>query len=207
LRILIADDDPVSNRLLSAALAKSGYEVESVQDGQAAWAVLGSKETPRMAILDWMMPGLDGPDVCRRVRARTGGRYAYLLLLTARGEKEDLVEGLAAGADDYLTKPFDSQELHARLRVGQRILDLEESLSGRVGELQDALAHVKQLQGLLPICMFCKKIRDDRTRWQRIENYISTRTDAQFSHSICEACLSAHYPEQAARMRRKGPAL
>ncbi len=203
MRILIADDDPVSNRLLGVTLAKAGYEVESVKDGEAAWAMLSSEETPRMAILDWMMPGLDGAEVCRRVRWRTGGRYAYLLLLTARGQKEDIVEGLAAGADDYLTKPFDPQELHARLRVGQRILELEESLSARVSELQEALAHVKQLQGLLPICMFCKKIRDDRDTWQRIESYISSQTEAQFSHSICGECLREHYPEQAARILRK----
>lgn len=203
MRILVAEDDPVANRLLVATLSRRGYEVDSVTDGEAAWTILAAEPAPRIAVLDWMMPGLDGPEICRRARARPDRRYTYLLLLTARGQAADLVEGLAAGADDYLRKPFDPEELEARLRVGQRILALEDSLRTRVTELEDALAHVRQLQGLLPICMFCKKVRDDRDSWQRIESYISEHTDAQFSHSICDECLRENYPEQARSLARK----
>ncbi len=206
MRILVADDDPVTNRLLAATLSRSGYQVTSVSDGEAAWEILAAEPAPRIAVLDWMMPGLDGPEICRRVRARPHGRYTYTLLLTARGQAADLVEGFAAGADDYLRKPFDPGELEARLRVGHRIVALEESLRARVAELEEALAHVRQLQGLLPICMFCKKIRDDWDSWQRIESYISEHTDAQFSHSICDDCLRENYPEQARSLaRRKAP--
>ena len=127
-KILIAEDDPVSRRVLQAFLAKWGFEVISATDGTEAARVLESDDTPRLAILDWMMPGIEGPELCRRVRQRTDRPYTYILLLTARTQKEDIFRGFASGADDYLTKPFDSQELRARLHVGQRILDLQSHL-------------------------------------------------------------------------------
>jgi len=127
-RILIAEDDPVSRRVLQAFLAKWGFEVISATDGTEAAQVLESDDAPRLAILDWMMPGIEGPQLCRRIRERTDRPYTYILLLTARTQKEDIFRGLESGADDYLTKPFDSQELRARLRVGQRILDLQAHL-------------------------------------------------------------------------------
>jgi len=127
-KILIAEDDPVSRRVLQAFLAKWGFEVISATDGTEAARVLESDDTPRLAILDWMMPGIEGPELCRRVRQRTDRPYTYILLLTARTQKEDIFRGFESGADDYLTKPFDSQELRARLHVGQRILDLQSHL-------------------------------------------------------------------------------
>jgi diguanylate cyclase (GGDEF)-like protein len=127
--VLIADDDPVSRRALEATLSGWGYEVEVVTDGQQALdALLREKNPPRLAILDWMMPGLDGPEVCRTVRARTQGPYSWLLLLTSRKKGSDLIAGLEAGADDYIRKPFDPGELKARLRVGERILALQSQL-------------------------------------------------------------------------------
>lgn len=127
--VLIADDDPVSRRALEATLAGWGYDVEVVNDGvQALGALLRDGEPPRLAVLDWMMPGLDGPEVCRTVRARSQGPYAWLLLLTARKKGSDLIAGLEAGADDYIRKPFDPGELKARLRVGERILALQAQL-------------------------------------------------------------------------------
>ncbi|HXX44613.1 MAG TPA: diguanylate cyclase [Candidatus Acidoferrales bacterium] len=127
-KILVAEDDPVSRRILQAFLAKWGYDVISVVDGTEAAKILAGDDAPRLAILDWMMPGIEGPQVCRRVRERTDRPYTYILLLTARMQKADIFEGLESGADDYLTKPFDAQELRARLHVGQRILDLQSSL-------------------------------------------------------------------------------
>src|SRR4051812_2258789 len=127
--VLIADDDPVSRRALEATLGGWGYEVEVVNDGQQALdALLREKNAPRLAVLDWMMPGLDGPEVCRTVRARSTGPYTWLLLLTARKKGSDLIAGLEAGADDYIRKPFDPGELKARLRVGERILALQAQL-------------------------------------------------------------------------------
>ena len=128
MRILIADDDPVSCRLLDSLLQKWGYEVIAARNGTEAWEVLQAENAPRIALLDWMMPGLDGLEICRRARARSSQPYVYILLLTANDKVGNLVEGLESGADDYLTKPFHPQELKARLRVGLRMLDLESGL-------------------------------------------------------------------------------
>jgi len=128
MKILIADDEPVSRRMLQAMLEKWGYEVVSVQDGEAAWEKLKSPDAPRIALLDWMMPGQNGVDVCRSLRKQRPEPYTYILLLTAKDAKESVVEGLESGADDYLTKPFNPQELKARIRVGLRLLDLEDNL-------------------------------------------------------------------------------
>jgi two-component system, cell cycle response regulator len=127
--VLIADDDPVSRRALEATLAGWGFEVEVVTDGQQALdALLREKNPPRLAVLDWMMPGVDGPEVCRTVRARAQGPYSWMLLLTSRKKGSDLIAGLEAGADDYIRKPFDPGELKARLLVGERILALQSQL-------------------------------------------------------------------------------
>ncbi|HEX4642320.1 MAG TPA: diguanylate cyclase [Candidatus Acidoferrales bacterium] len=128
MRILIADDSLVSRRLLQAMLAKWGYEVVTTEDGDAAWQELRKANAPRMALLDWMMPGQNGVDVCRSLRKLRPEPYTYILLLTAKDAKESVVEGLESGADDYLTKPFNPQELKARIRVGLRLLDLEDNL-------------------------------------------------------------------------------
>jgi diguanylate cyclase (GGDEF)-like protein len=128
MRILVAEDDPVSLRLLQACLVEWGYELTSATNGQKALEVLQAPEAPRLAILDWIMPGKDGTEICREVRKRNKRPYIYILMLTAKGRKQDIVEGLESGADDYLTKPYDPQELRARLRTGRRILDLQEQL-------------------------------------------------------------------------------
>jgi diguanylate cyclase (GGDEF)-like protein len=136
-KVLIADDDPISRRLLETHVAKWGYEAIVAGDGAEAWGMLQREDAPRLAVLDWMMPGMDGPHICREIRRCADRPYTYLLLLTAKSRKEDIVEGMEAGADDFLTKPFDAQELKARLRAAKRILDLEEAL--RVQSLHDAL--------------------------------------------------------------------
>lgn len=128
MRILIAEDSGPSRLALEKTLAKWGYEVLSCRDGNCAWSELQKEDAPRMAILDWMMPGLSGPEICRLVRERLDEQYTYILLLTSRTQKEDLVEGMEAGADDYVTKPFDHQELQVRIHAGKRILDLHAQL-------------------------------------------------------------------------------
>ena len=140
-RILIADDDPLSRRMVEAFLIKAGYEVVVAVDGIDALHILTAENSPSLAILDWMMPGLEGPQICECVRAHLDRPYVYILLLTARSEKNDLLNGLQSGADDYLTKPFDAQELRARLHVGQRILDLQASLIAAREEMRFQATH------------------------------------------------------------------
>jgi PleD family two-component response regulator len=129
LRIVVADDDPLALRLTERVLTRAGYEVVRAEDGLQALEYLTVRNAPRLGLLDWSMPGLDGPDVCRRMRALANHPYAYLILLTSRESRQDLVDGLEAGADDYLTKPCHPEELTARLRAGQRILQLQDKLS------------------------------------------------------------------------------
>jgi sigma-B regulation protein RsbU (phosphoserine phosphatase) len=191
MRILIADDDEVSLLALEAMLRKRGHTVLTAGDGAAAWQILQEAEPPPLAILDWMMPVLDGVEVCRRARAEPKLKSLYLMLLTSRGSREHLLEGLEAGANDYITKPFDRTELEARVNVGIEVVRLQTELKCRVRELEDALANVKQLQGMLPICSYCKKIRDDANCWEQLEGYISRHSEARFSHGICPDCLTA----------------
>jgi DNA-binding response OmpR family regulator len=188
MRILIADDDRFSQQLLQASLSGEGNQIITCAAGDEALRVLTGPESPEIAILDWMMPGLDGIDVCRKVRAMPGAS-TYLILLTAKDHMMDLVEGLAAGADDYIVKPFDPAELHARIAVGARLVGLQRKLAERVAELEAALQRVRLLQGLLPICSYCKKIRNDQNYWEQVEGYISKNTDVRFSHGICPECF------------------
>lgn len=190
MRLLLAEDDNVARTGMEALLSHWGYEVTSVSDGQAAYQLLRREDAPQIALLDWMMPHVDGVDVCRRVREQGSPQPLYLILVTGRGGEEDLITGLDAGADEYLTKPVSPQELRARLQAADRIIELQESLNGRVRELELTLARVKQLHGLLPICMYCKKIRDDRNYWQQVEAYVSAHSEAQFSHGICPDCYT-----------------
>jgi DNA-binding response OmpR family regulator len=200
MKILIAEDDLVSRRLLEATLTRWGFETDVACDGAEAWERLRQPDAPRLAILDWMMPGLDGVEVCRRVRGLGDGNPAYLMLLTAKHTTADLVAGLDAGADDYIAKPFQREELRARVQVGVRVLRLQEALAGRVRELREALANVKQLQGLLPMCSYCKKIRDDSNYWQQVETYLCQHSAARFSHGICPDCWEHVVQPQVKRL-------
>jgi CheY-like chemotaxis protein len=188
MKILIAEDDAVSRRVLEATLTKFGYEVIVAADGAEAWKLLQHEDAPRLAILDWMMPEIDGVEICRRLRRVPNPTPSYLILLTAKSSKEDIVTGLDAGANDYLTKPFDRAELRARVQVGAHVLELQSKLAERVRELEEAVGQVRQLQGLLPICSYCKKIRDEQNYWQRVDTYLSEHTDVMFSHGICPDC-------------------
>ena len=147
MKILVADDDAASRRALEVTLRKWDYEVTTAADGEQAWEILQAAEAPRLAILDWMMPGMDGVEVCRRLRRQSREPYSYILLLTARDDMQDVVQGLDSGADDYLTKPFDPEELRARLRTGRRLL----ALLGSLLSARDALRYqavVDPLTGL-----------------------------------------------------------
>ena len=204
MRILIAEDDFTSRSILSGMLRKFGHEVAETCDGLAALAALTAPDGPSLAVLDWMMPGLDGVELCRRLREVERARPLYLILLTKRDEKRDIVEGLHAGADDYLTKPFDPEELRARIDVGIRVISLQSQLEDKVKELSDALSHIKTLRGIVPICSNCKKIRDDQGYWNQVDAYICKHSEAEFSHGICPECLHALYPDNADQMDADG---
>jgi DNA-binding response OmpR family regulator len=194
MKALIADDDRIVTAKLSRALANWHFDVSLAHDGESAWGVIQT-QAPRLAIVDWMMPALDGLGLCRRIRQDPTTAHMYLILLTSRDSRADVVTGLESGADDYLVKPFDPEELRARLHVGVRVLALQERLADRVAELETAVSTVKRLEGLIPICSYCKRIRSDSNDWEQLESYISEHTDAHFSHGICPPCLAAVYAD------------
>jgi len=201
-RILIAEDDPVSRVLLEAHIRKWGHEPVTTRDGIEAWDALQRADAPRLVILDWMMPGLDGLEVCRRARQADGGRSRYIVLVTARADRRDTLAGLDAGADDYVTKPFDAAELRARVAVGVRVLELHAELAARIGELELALAHVDSLHGILPVCSYCKKVRTDGDSWQQMEAYVSAHSTVRFNHGVCPSCEASIVQPQLQELRR-----
>ncbi|MDQ6911336.1 MAG: response regulator [Verrucomicrobiota bacterium] len=149
MKVIVADDDPISREILSTLLTKWGYQTLITRDGREAMEALRAQTSPAIALLDWMMPGIDGIEVCQRVRE--AGKPVYILLLTSRSGKEQVVEGLNAGADDYLIKPFDPDELQARIRVGVRILELQVTLSARVTQLEALALENHQLKLQIPL--------------------------------------------------------
>lgn len=159
MKILIAEDDPISRRILEANLRAWGYEVMVVSDGFEAWEIIRQPESPCLVISDWMMPRMDGPTLCREIRELKKEEYVYIIILTAKGEKRDIIEGLEAGADDFLTKPFDQAELKARTRIGERIINLEHRLQ--------TLAHTDALTGILNRGFFIERMEQEMSRARR----------------------------------------
>ncbi len=202
MKILVAEDDPVWRKLVPAALDTKSHDVVVVSDGAAASRLLLGENPPALAILDWVMPGMTGLEICHRLRHAELPRPPYLILVTSMGRTEDIAKGFEAGADDYITKPFDANELRARVHVGIRMIGLQDRLAERVTELEEAMARVRQLDGLLPICAWCKKIRNDGNYWQQVEHYITEHTEARFSHSICPECRAEHVEPELERRRR-----
>jgi sigma-B regulation protein RsbU (phosphoserine phosphatase) len=201
MKILVAEDDAVTRKILVVTLERLGWDVIQAEDGNAAWQAfetLKGKDAPEMAVLDWMMPGVEGIEICRRLRTTPGFELVYVILVTSRGGKEDLSYGLAAGANDYITKPFDPGELQARVRVGERMVRLQRSLAARVTEVEAALAHVQRLQGLLPICSYCKNVRNEANYWEQVESYLGAHSDLDFTHSICPQCTEKMMKEMDA---------
>ncbi len=202
MKILIAEDDLTSRRILEATLNKWGYEVATTSDGLEALKALQVENPPPLAIVDWMMPGMDGVEFYRQVRQTQTHTPTYLILLTSKGKKEDIVAGLEAGANDYIRKPFDRDELRARIQVGERVVELQSALAERVKMLEEALSKIKTLHGLLPICSYCKKIRNDQDYWQQIETYIADHSQAEFTHGICPDCIEKHIKGQMEALRK-----
>jgi sigma-B regulation protein RsbU (phosphoserine phosphatase) len=193
MRILIADDDSSSRFALAAMLRSGGHEAVEACDGVRALEALQEADAPRLAILDWVMPGMDGVEVIRRVRALECDQPPHIIILTARDEKADIVKGLGAGADDYLCKPYDPGELTARIDVGRRMVELRARLAEHARGLQQALDEVRTLRGIIPICASCKNVRDDQGYWKQVETYIGEHSSAEFTHGICPECMRKLY--------------
>ena len=188
LQVLVADDDAVSRTIVGAMLKKAGYPVIYATDGEQAWRTLDCGDPPALALLDWEMPGLQGPEVVKRIRGTEMPSPTYVILLTSRHSSADIVEGLRAGADDYVTKPANEDELIARVSVGARVVQLQTALAERVRSLEEALANVKALQTLLPMCAYCKSIRNDQNYWEKVETYFTQHSNVSFTHSYCPNC-------------------
>jgi len=202
MKILIAEDDLTSRRILEAILAKWNYEVITTGDGLEAWQALQTENAPPIAIIDWMMPGMDGVDFCRKLRQAQTLTPTYVILLTSKRQQGDVVAGLDAGANDYIRKPFEREELRARIRVGERVIELQTALADRVKMLEEAIVKIKTLQGLLPICSYCKKIRNDQDYWEQIETYVADHSQAEFTHGICPDCLEKHIKGQMETLQK-----
>jgi sigma-B regulation protein RsbU (phosphoserine phosphatase) len=179
MKILIADDDFVSVKILQLALQNEGHEVVVTHNGLEAWTTFDA-DPVRVIVSDWLMPGLDGLELVHRVRARPHTDYTYFILLTANSTgRENLRTAIAAGVDDFLPKPLDREIISMRLCVAERILEYARQ--------------IRLLKELLPICMYCKKIRDDGNYWQQLESYLHEHTGSNFSHGICPDCLSREF--------------
>jgi len=193
--VLIVDDEPNILKILRTCLEDHGLGVLAAQNGREALEIL-RKNDVRLVVTDRMMPEMDGLALCRSIRASEDiSGYVYIILLTVKGSNEDVVDGIKAGADDYVSKPFNLDELKVRVDSGLRVLALEQSLNKKikeeeilVGELKAALEQVQKLSGMLPICSACKKIRDDKGYWNQIELYISEHSEAEFTHGMCPDC-------------------
>ena len=175
MKILIAEDDPVSVKILQFTLEHYGHEVIAAASGTEAWEKFDA-EPVRVIVSDWMMPGLDGLQLCQKVRERPKTDYTYFILLTAINTgRDNLRQAMDAGIDDFLTKPLDREAILMRLRVAERILEFTKQ--------------IRVLKELIPICMYCKRIRDDTNYWDQVEHYIHEHTGSNFSHGICPECF------------------
>ena len=194
MKILAVEDDAVARTVLRQALLRLGHDSVEAADGEAAWELLQKNDTVRVVVSDWMMPRADGLDLCRRIRKRTNAEYIYFILLTSRdATAENQTSAADAGVDDFQTKPLDLPELWTRLRVAERILRYT--------------TQVRQLEEMLPICSYCKKIRDDQNYWQQLEGYISERTGSDFSHSVCPDCYQRVLVPELEKIKQSSAAL
>jgi len=201
IKVLVVEDDPFFQRILTKRLLAEGYQVSAAGDGREGMKAIVSFE-PDLVISDWMMPEVDGLELCQSVKTGLKEAAPYFILLTAKGEISNKLLALDTGADDYLVKPCDQGELMARVRAGLRIVLLTQELRATVqslhvanAELESAKAEVDRLSHeLVPICAFCRKVRDGDGEWHTIEDYLARRTQADFTHGICPDCRIAHYP-------------
>jgi len=200
--ILIVDDEPINVMIANKILQKNGYNTLTAASGQAALDVISSKLVD-LILLDIMMPEMNGFEVCTKLQEDDNKKNIPVIFLTAVTDKESIIKGFEVGGKDYLTKPFNSSELLARVKAHADLKLSRDKQQHLIVELKTALSEIKTLSGLLPICSHCKKIRDDSGYWQGVEHYIAARSDTQFSHGICPDCMEKHYPKIAEKLKKK----
>jgi phosphoserine phosphatase RsbU/P len=188
MKILLVDDDSVSRMILAKQLRKLSHEVSEASDGEEGWLAVRLQK-PRIVITDIVMPRCDGIELCRRIRGMDSQKYTYLIVITSQSGKVNYLDAMEAGADDFLAKPCEADDIVIRLRVAERLLQLT--------------TKVNQLEGLLPICSYCKRIRDEDKAWQPVEQYINDRSEASFSHGVCPECYEKHMLPQMKMLEKK----
>jgi CheY-like chemotaxis protein len=193
-KILVVDDNAANLDVMLQFLEPLGYELAIATSGEKALLV-ADHFRPNLVLLDVMMPGMDGFETCRRLKAPPLSLQAPVIFVTAKKETDDIVMGFNCGGVDYISKPFRQAEVASRIETHLRLRHMIMVQADLIDQLQQARGEIKALSGLLPICSYCKKIRDDEGYWHQLESYIHKHSDAQFSHGLCEACASEHYPE------------
>jgi sigma-B regulation protein RsbU (phosphoserine phosphatase) len=190
-KILIAEDEYTTRLMVQVCLEKYGYTVHSVADGNAAWDVLKKKNPPAIAILDWEMPGLTGVELCRRIKDLKRSTPIHVILLTARGGKNDILYGFDMGADDYIVKPFNDSELLARIRVAERVVTIQSSLNASLDELRRTVDLLDAFQDNVAVCRSCHKLETNGGDWERLETVAADEHDPRFVPMVCPDCRSA----------------
>jgi len=202
IKVLVVDDEPINIIIAEKVLQKNGYDTISAPNGKEA-LIMAKAELPDMILLDIMMPGMDGFEVCSELSKIEETKDIPVIFLTAVSDKDSLLKAFTKGGKDYVRKPFHAEELIARVKTHIDLKLALEKQAGLIKELTSAIEEIKQLSGLLPICSHCKKIRNDDGYWQGVEKYITARSDAQFSHSICPDCMREHYPKIAEKILKR----
>jgi phosphoserine phosphatase RsbU/P len=192
LRVLVVDDDATTRLVLESAIQAAGWSPLATDDPELAYEILTGPDAPPIALIDWHMPTLSGLDLCRRVRAAEPPARPYLIFVTAKSAPTDIVTGLDAGADGYMTKPIATNELQARVRAGLRMIALQQHLRIRVQEAEAESARTRPLRGLLPMCAYCRRVRDEHEQWSSLEQFLVQKVGVRFTHGFCPQCLAEH---------------
>lgn len=188
MKLLIAEDEYTTRLTVQVVLEQWGFRVDSVEEGEAAWELLQKPDGPQIAILDWEMPGINGLELCHKVKMLERETPVYVIMLTGRDARNDILKGFDAGADDYITKPFDENELRARVRVAERLVSIQEELAISNNELRTVLNHVEMLQANLPVCTSCLKLQQDDGSWHTFQEAVEQKRDPRFQYTVCPNC-------------------
>ena len=192
LRVLAVDDDLVTRQTMTAVIASAGWTPVVVADPEDAYNILMGPDAPPIALIDWQMPKLSGLELCRQIRHAEPDARPYLIFVTANTSSDDIVTGLDAGADGYMTKPISAVELQARVRAGLRMIAVQSDLRHRLRECETFMTQVQPLRELMPICVYCHRVRHDEDEWSSLEEYLTTKIKMRFTHGFCPTCYVHH---------------